>query len=133
MFNKIDEDIIRTTDKIDIDFFRGKQNPALADPTVEVKGVKLTKRMVLEGALMCDELDEVTTLMLRDKKIELFDDNIDEHSPRLKLTDLCNIECLMVSHNVIREIHGILQLTTLVELNISYNMITSINGIEELT
>ncbi len=82
---------------------------------------------------MCDELDEVTTLMLRDKKIEHFDDNLDEHSARLKLTDLCNIECLMASHNVIRDIGGILQLTTLVELNISYNMISSINGIEELT
>lgn len=42
------------------------------------------------------------------------------------MVDLCNIECLMVSHNLIKDISGILQLTTLVELNLSYNMITDI-------
>ena len=133
VFNKIDEEVIRTADKIDIDFFRGKRNPALADPKADIKGVKLTKRMVLQNALMCDKLDEVTTLMLRDKNIQIFDDNLDENSERFKLTDLCNIECLMVSHNVIRDLDGVLQLTTLVELNVSYNMIADITGIDELT
>jgi len=28
--------------------------------------------------MMCDELDEITTLMLRDKKISVFDDNLED-------------------------------------------------------
>ena len=39
----------------------------------------------------------------------------------------------MVSHNLIREVQGIVQLTTLVELNLSYNVLNDITGIEELT
>lgn len=86
--------------------------------------------MVIDNALMCEELDEVTTLMLRDKKIAVFDDNIvedeDDCENRFKLSELCNIECLMASHNLIKDIGGVLQLTTLVELNLSYNIITDI-------
>lgn len=85
--------------------------------------------MVIDNALMCEELDEITTLMLRDKKISVFDDNLedeDEEGSRFKLVDLCNIECLMASHNMIKDINGVLQLTTLVELNLSYNMIGDI-------
>jgi hypothetical protein len=78
---------------------------------------------------MCEELDEITTLMLRDKNINIFDDNLedeDEKGRRFKLKNLCNIECLMASHNLIKEINGILSLTTLVELNLSYNLISEI-------
>ena len=32
IFDKLDEDIVSTTDGIDLDFFRGKRNPAFADP-----------------------------------------------------------------------------------------------------
>ena len=67
--------------------------------------------MVLDNAMMCDELNEVTTLMLRDKQISIFDDNIEDKDVEgnsFKLVYLCNIECLMASHNYIREISGIL-------------------------
>ena len=79
--------------------------------------------------MMCEELHEVTTLMLRDKNISIFDDNLEDinkEGDRFKLVDLCNLECLMVSHNLIKDISGILNLTTLVELNLSYNMLTEI-------
>lgn len=79
--------------------------------------------------MMCDELDEITTLMLRDKNISYFDDNLedkDRQGDAFKLRDMCNLECLMASHNLIRNINGILMLTTLVEINLSYNMITDV-------
>lgn len=85
--------------------------------------------MVLDNSFNCDDLEEVTTLMVRDKMICRFDDNLEDEDSRgnkFKLNDLCNIECLMASHNLIKDISGILQLTTLVELNISYNMIADI-------
>lgn len=31
VFDKLDQDIVDTTGKIDIDFFRGQRNPALVD------------------------------------------------------------------------------------------------------
>ena len=45
-----------------------------ADRDGKDQGVRLTKAMVLENS-MCDELREVRTLMLRDKKIRHFDDD----------------------------------------------------------
>jgi len=112
VFSKIDEEVLKTADKIDIDFFRGQRNPALKDPqAAEKQGVKLTKQMVLDNSLMCDNLEEVTTLMVRDKMICRFDDNLEDEDNRgnkFKLNDLCNIECLMASHNLIKDISGIL-------------------------
>ena len=105
------------------------QNPALASSNQAKKGVKLTKKMVLENSLLCDDLEDVTTLMLRDKNIDYFDDNLedlDDEGNCFKLTYMCNLECLMASHNMIKDINGILQLTTLVELNLSYNMVTDV-------
>ena len=105
------------------------QNPALASSNQTKKGVKLTKKMVLENSLLCDDLEDVTTLMLRDKNIDYFDDNLedlDDEGNCFKLTYMCNLECLMASHNMIKDINGILQLTTLVELNLSYNMVTDV-------
>lgn len=32
VFSKIDDEVLKTADKIDIDFFRGQRNPALKDP-----------------------------------------------------------------------------------------------------
>ena len=129
VFDKIDEEIFKTADDIDIDFFRGTRNPALANPLVEKKGIKLTKAIVVENSLLCDDLEEITTLMLRDKNISIFDDNLedeDDDGNRFKIADMCNVECLMASHNLIKDMNGILQLTTLVELNLSYNMITDL-------
>ena len=129
VLDKLDDEVLKATDHIDIDFFRGMRNPALAEENKDKKGVKLTKKMVLENALLCDDLEDVTTLMLRDKNIDFFDDNLedlDDDGNCFKLTYMCNLECLMASHNMIKDINGILQLTTLVELNLSYNMITDV-------
>jgi len=49
------------------------------------------------------------------------------------MDDLCNVECVYASHNFIKEIDGICQLTTLIDLNLSMNEISSISGLEELT
>jgi phage-related protein len=79
----------------------------LAAPTIIKKkqaSVKLNKQMVLDVA-MCESLDEVNTLMLRDKGIEYFDDIKGEGG--FKLEELCNIECLMASHNLIKDMYGI--------------------------
>jgi Leucine-rich repeat (LRR) protein len=56
-------------------------------------------------------------------KIEYFDDN---KADRLKIDELINIEAILASHNVIRDLYGIGQLTTLKELNLSYNNISDI-------
>jgi len=112
-----------------MDFFRGKRNPALVDTEMQKNGKKLTRKIVIDASLMCEELDEITTLMLRDKGINVFDDNLedeDDQGRRFKMEDLCNLECLMASHNLIKDINGILQLTTLVELNLSYNLISEV-------
>ena len=66
IFDKLDEDVLSTTGKIDLDFFRGKQNPGFKDAEKWKTGRRLTRKMVLNSALMCEELDEITTLMLRD-------------------------------------------------------------------
>jgi len=60
---------LKTADDIDIDFFRGQRNPALVNPSVEKKGIRITRAIVIQNSLLCDELDEITTLMLRDKNI----------------------------------------------------------------
>lgn len=55
--------------------------------------------------------------------IEYFDDN---KADRLKIDELINIEAILASHNVIRDLYGIGQLTTLKELNLSFNNISDI-------
>lgn len=128
IFDKLDNEIDKGVSNIDIDFFTGKATSTKADNR-KIEGVKLTRAMVLENSLLCEELSDITTLMLRDKNISVFDDNIedkDQEGNRFKIRDMCNLECLMASHNLIKEMSGILQLTTLVELNLSYNMISFI-------
>ena len=72
--------------------------------------------------------------MLRDKSISNFDDNYDgDDKDRLRLKEMCNLECLYASHNLITNVLGISQLSTLVELNLSFNAIDDLSGIEELT
>lgn len=51
--------------------------------------------MVLENS-MCDELREVRTLMLREKQIRKFEDDLKNG---FDFNDICNIECLFASHN----------------------------------
>ena len=41
---------------------------------------------------------------MRDKKIEVFDDNKEDG---LKLDELVNIECVFASHNLIKDLIGI--------------------------
>jgi hypothetical protein len=66
--------------------------------------VKLTKQLVLDNA-MCEELGEVNTLMLRDKGLDVFDDV--RGPDGFKMIDLFNIECLLASHNKIKDLFGI--------------------------
>lgn len=61
--------------------------------------------------------------------IEYFDDN---KADKFKLEDLINIEAILASHNVIRDLYGIGQLTSLKELNLSYNNISDIRYILNL-
>lgn len=62
-------------------------------------------------------------MILRDQKIEYFDDN---KQGGLKMEDLLNIESVYASHNMIRDLYGFAQLTTLKEINLSYNNISDI-------
>jgi len=61
--------------------------------------------------------------MLTNKNLIEFDDNKQE---KLVLIDLCNVECVFASHNMINNIYGVCMLTTLVELNLSFNEISSL-------
>ena len=54
---------------------------------------------------MCEELGEVNTLMLRDKGLDVFDDV--RGPDGFKMVDLFNIECLLASHNKIKDLFGI--------------------------
>jgi len=92
--------------------------------------VLLTKKLVLECG-MADELGEVQTLMMRDKGIDEFDDTRGKEG--FKLIELFNIECLLASHNHIKDLFGVQQLVTLVELNLSFNEISDLTGLENLT
>ena len=68
-----------------------------ADREGKDQGIRLTKELVLENS-MCDELRQIRTLMLRDKKIRNFDD---DKKKGFDFDDMCNIECLFASHNQI--------------------------------
>lgn len=57
-------------------------------------------------------------IILRDKNIEIFDNN---RQDGFKIEELVNVESIYASHNLIKDIFGICQITTLVELNLSFN------------
>lgn len=57
-------------------------------------------------------------MILRECSIETFEDNKQDG---LKLEHLVNIESLYASHNLIKDIYGLCQLSTLTELNLSFN------------
>lgn len=60
---------------------------------------------------------------MRDKKVEVFDDNKQDG---LKMEDLVNCEAIYATHNMIKDVFGLCQITTLVELNLSFNNISDI-------
>lgn len=88
--------------------------------------------MILSAA-NCDELEEISTIILRDKNLSSFDQPIQSTAGHFKFDDMVNLECLYASHNLLKDIYGLCQLTTLRELNLSFNMIKDISPIEELT
>ena len=62
-------------------------------------------------------------VILRDKNIEIF---YDSKQDGLRMEDLVNCEAIYASHNLLKDIFGICQITTLVELNLSFNQISDI-------
>lgn len=76
---------------------------AFAENGGQEAGVRLTQAMVLEGA-MCDELSEVKSILLREKKINKFES---DKKAQFDLDDLCNVECLIASHNLISDVSGV--------------------------
>jgi Leucine-rich repeat (LRR) protein len=60
---------------------------------------------------------------MREKEIEWFEDNKEDG---FDIEKLVNIEALLASHNLIKDLFGISQLTTLVELNLNFNQISDI-------
>ena len=84
--------------------------------------MRVTREMILKAA-MVDSAAEVSAVMLRDHNIEVFDDN---RTQQFSLDELCNVECLFLSHNLIKDLLGISQLTTLLELNLNFNNIQDI-------
>jgi len=72
----------------------------------ELKGVHVTKDMLLEAS-NCDNLAQINTVILRDKKIGTFDQPMQTHPGHFKLDDLLNLECIYASHNLIKDLYGI--------------------------
>ena len=115
VFDKLDNEIDKGVSNIDIDFFTGKAITSKKEKNEGsnriLNGVKITRALVLENSLLCEDLDEITTLMVRDKNIAYFDDNIEDKDKKgnsFKIADMCNLECLMASHNLIKDMNGIL-------------------------
>jgi Leucine-rich repeat (LRR) protein len=82
---------------------------------------------------MSDEIEEIKMIMIRDKNLEIFDTNRDKGKEGFSMEDLHNVECLLASHNLIRSVVAISQLSTLRQLNLSFNQLTDVSGIENLT
>lgn len=80
----------------------------------------------------CDSLEEISTVILRDKNIQIFDQPILGSKGYFKLDDLISLECIYASHNLINDIYGICQIGSLKELNLSFNMIKDISPLAEL-
>ena len=80
-----------------------KEAKQYAERDGKERGVTVTKAMILENSL-CDEMREVKTLMLRDKNIGKF---VSDEKNGLDLYEMCNIECLFASHNIISDISGV--------------------------
>lgn len=92
--------------------------------TIKKKGIKRLNKEMLLKAGMADEIQEIQTLMLRDHGIDEFDDV--RGNDGFQLSDLFNLECLLLSHNHIKDLFGVTQLVTLIELNLSFNDLTDL-------
>ena len=108
VLDNLDTAVVDDFGLVDIDKFRDIQNPGQEQAK---DGKRVTRKMVIDASLMAEELDEITTLMLAQKKITVFDDNMDDataEDKKFKVADMCNVECLMASHNYIKDISGVL-------------------------
>lgn len=72
----------------------------------EKKGVHITKQMLLDSS-NCDTLEEIYTVILRDKNISIFDQPLHGQKGYFKLDDFINLECIYASHNLIKDLFGI--------------------------
>jgi len=72
----------------------------------EKKGIAVSKEMLLECS-QCDKLEEISTIILRDKQISVFDQPLAGSKGHFKIDDLINLECIYASHNLIKDIYGI--------------------------
>jgi hypothetical protein len=100
--DSLTNDIDKVANEIDL-FTMVREAESYAENPGRENGVRLTKQLVLDNS-MVEELIEVKTLLLREKKITVFDDNSKDG---LYLNDLSNIECLMASHNFIKDVSGV--------------------------
>eukprot|EP00347_Sterkiella_histriomuscorum_P012554 403368121 len=107
----------------DIEEFNNRKKPKNIE-----NGVRVTKALLLDAS-QCDELSQIQAVIVRDKNIEIFDDNKQDG---FKLEDLVNCEAIYATHNLIKDIFGICQISTLVELNLSFNQISDIQPLEDL-
>ena len=68
-------------------------------------------------------------LILREKQIEHFENDYSiavktaniQKMQRFNMDELENLECLLLSHNYIKDLYAISQITSLLELNLSFN------------
>lgn len=93
-------------------------------------GIPITKDILLEAS-NADSLDQITSVILRDKNIAVFDQPYPGTKDFFKMDELINLECIYASHNLIKDIFGISQIMGLRELNLSFNMIKDISPIED--
>lgn len=67
--------------------------------------------------------------MLREQEIEHFENDYSiavktadiPKKQRFNMDELENLECLLLSHNYIKDLYAISQITSLLELNLSFN------------
>lgn len=109
----------------DLEEFLGRRGDQIKS---QKKGVQVTKEMILETS-QSDTLFQVSTVILRDKNIEIFEEDQPNSNKYFSFDDLVNLECIFASHNLIKDIYGICRITTLRELNLSFNMIQDITPI----
>jgi len=95
------------------------------------KGIRLTKQLIVDSC-QCDSLAEVTTIFLRDKNLEFFDEPNPGSKDSFKFEDMVSLECVYASHNLIRDVYGISQITRLSELNLSFNQIQDVSPLQQL-
>jgi len=91
-----------------------------------IKSQKKLTPEFLTSKTACDNLEDITQLILREEDLYHFDD-----TPTLSMDDLCNIEYLALSHNKLTLVAGISKLANLLELNINFNLVEDITPLNE--